>query len=78
MMSSETVAWSSLLLTQLLTIAGRALVLAAGAGLGLTAFRVKSTSLRLFVWSAVLYTVAAVSLRLFWSRWFDCPPRRLF
>ena len=62
MISSETVAWPSLLLTQLLTIAGRALVLAAGAGLGLTAFRVKSTSLRLFAWSAVLYGVAAVSL----------------
>jgi beta-lactamase regulating signal transducer with metallopeptidase domain len=62
MISSETIAWPSLLLMQLLTIAGRALVLAAGAGLGLTVFRVKSTSLRLFAWSAVLYGVAAVSL----------------
>ena len=43
MISSETVAWSSLLLTQVVTIAARGLILAAGAGLGLTAFRVKST-----------------------------------
>lgn len=62
MMSSETVAWSSLLLTQVVTIAGRGLILAAGAGLGLTAFRVKSTGLRLFTWTAVLYAIIAVSL----------------
>lgn len=62
MISSETVAWSSLLLTQVVTIAGRGLILAAGAGLGLTAFRVKSTGLRLFTWTAVLYAIIAVSL----------------
>ena len=62
MISSETVAWSSLLLTQVVTIAGRGLTLAAGAGLGLTAFRVKSTGLRLFTWTAVLYAIIAVSL----------------
>jgi len=62
MISSETVAWSSLLLTQVVTIAGRGLILAAGAGLGLMAFRVKSTGLRLFTWTAVLYAIIAVSL----------------
>lgn len=62
MISSETVAWSSLLLTQVVAIAGRGLILAAGAGLGLTAFRVKSTGLRLFTWTAVLYAIIAVSL----------------
>jgi len=62
MISSETVAWSSLLLTQVVTIAARGLILAAGAGLGLTAFRVKSTGLRLFTWTAVLYAIISVSL----------------
>ena len=62
MISSETVAWSSLLLAQVVTIAGRGLTLAAGAGLGLAAFRVKSTGLRLFTWTAVLYAIIAVSL----------------
>ena len=62
MISSQAVAWSSLLLIKIATIAGRALVLAAAAGLGLAAFRVKSTSLRLFTWTAVLYAVVAISV----------------
>lgn len=62
MISSDTVTWSSLVLPQVVTIAGRGLILAAGAGLGLTAFRVKSTGLRLFTWTAVLYAIIAVSL----------------
>src|SRR5205085_9901604 len=50
------------LIMQVVNIAGRGLILAAGAGLGLMAFRVKSTGLRLFTWTAVLYAIIAVSL----------------
>ena len=70
MILSEIIAWPSLLLTQVVTIAGRALILAAGAGLGLTVFRVKSTGLRLFTWTAVLYAIIAVSL----MRWLPAVP----
>ena len=62
MISSEAIAWSSLLLTNILSIAGRALVLAAVAGVTLAVLRVKSTSLRLFTWTSVLYAVGALSI----------------
>jgi len=62
MIGYEGAAWPSLLLMKIVTIAGRAVLLAAGAGLGLAAFRVKSTSLRLFTWTSVLYAVAAISI----------------
>jgi len=38
----------------------RALALAGAAGLGLAAFRVKSTTMRLFTWTAVLYAALAM------------------
>src|SRR5208283_4695272 len=50
------------LLPQLANPAARALALAAGAGLGLAAFRVRSASLRLFIWTAVLYAALAMPL----------------
>src|ERR1700690_186693 len=53
---------SSNLLTQLANPAGRALVLAGVAGLTLAAFRVKTASLRLFTWTAVLYGAVAMPL----------------
>ena len=46
---------SSILLAQLVAAAVRTTVLAAGAGLLLSLFRLKATSARLFVWTAVLY-----------------------
>jgi beta-lactamase regulating signal transducer with metallopeptidase domain len=51
---------STSLLVQLANPAARALVLAGAAGLGLIAFRVKSTSVRLFTWTAVLYAALAM------------------
>ena len=51
---------SSTLLAQLANPAARALALSAVVGLGLAAFRVKSTSLRLFSWTAVLYAAIAM------------------
>ena len=51
---------STSLLAQLATPAARALVLGCAAGLGLVAFRVKTTSVRLFVWTAVLYAAVAM------------------
>lgn len=62
MIGYEGAAWPSLLLMKIAMIAARAVLLAAGAGLGLAAFRVKSTSLRLFTWTSVLYAVAAISI----------------
>ena len=50
------------LLAQLVNPAVRVLLLSAIAGLGLTAFRVKNTSLRLFTWTAVLYAALAMPL----------------
>ncbi len=50
------------LLMSLGTTAARVLVLAAAAGIGLAAFGVKSTSLRLFTWTAVLYAALAMPL----------------
>lgn len=49
-------------LAQLLNSAARSLALACGAGLGLAAFRVKRTDVRLFAWSTVLYGALAMPL----------------
>jgi beta-lactamase regulating signal transducer with metallopeptidase domain len=57
---------STNLLVQLANPAARALALAAAAGLSLAAFRVKSTSVRLFTWTAVLYAALAMPL-LSWT-----------
>jgi len=51
---------STSLLPQLINPAGRTIVLACAAGLALAAFRVKTTSLRLFTWTAVLYGAVAM------------------
>jgi len=53
---------STSLLAQLASPAARPLALAGVAGLGLAAFRVKSTSARLFTWTAVLYAALAMPL----------------
>jgi beta-lactamase regulating signal transducer with metallopeptidase domain len=50
------------LLALLASAAVRVIVLAGVAGLGLSAFRVKTTSLRLFSWTAVLYAALAMPL----------------
>ncbi len=57
---------STNLLVQLANPATRALALAAAAGLALAAFRVKSTSVRLFAWTGVLYAALAMPL-LSWT-----------
>jgi beta-lactamase regulating signal transducer with metallopeptidase domain len=53
---------STSLLAQLANPAARAVALAGAAGLGLAAFRVRSTSARLFTWTAVLYAALAMPL----------------
>jgi beta-lactamase regulating signal transducer with metallopeptidase domain len=53
---------STTLLAQLANPAARALALAAAAGLGLAAFRVKATNVRLVSWTAVLYAALAIPL----------------
>jgi beta-lactamase regulating signal transducer with metallopeptidase domain len=53
---------STSLLAQLANPAARALALAGAAGVGLAAFHVKSTSARLFTWTAVLYAALAMPL----------------
>jgi beta-lactamase regulating signal transducer with metallopeptidase domain len=53
---------SSSLLVSLATPAVRALALGGAAGLGLAVFRVKITSVRLFTWTAVLYSALAMPL----------------
>jgi beta-lactamase regulating signal transducer with metallopeptidase domain len=53
---------STSLLAQLANPAARALVLSVMVGLALAAFRVKTTSLRLFTWTAVLYAALAMPL----------------
>ena len=53
---------STSLLSQLANPAGRALAIACVAGLGLAAFRVKDTSVRLFAWTAVLYVALVMPL----------------
>jgi bla regulator protein blaR1 len=53
---------STSFLVPLATSAVRALVLAGAAGLGLAAFRTKTTAMRLFTWTAVLYAAVAMPL----------------
>ncbi len=53
---------STTLLAQLAIPAARALALSIIVGVGLSAFRVKNTSLRLFTWTAVLYAALAMPL----------------
>src|SRR5215472_3664170 len=53
---------SATLLTQLGLWAAKTMVLALAAGLGLTVFPAKSTSFRLFTWTAVLYAAFAIPL----------------
>src|SRR5215831_12518350 len=53
---------SATLLTQLGLWAAKTMVLALAAGLGLTVLPAKSTSFRLFTWTAVLYAAFAVPL----------------
>src|SRR5271170_7152080 len=53
---------STSLLAQLANPAARALALAAAAGLGLAAFRVKASHVRLLTWTAVLYAALAMPL----------------
>ncbi len=53
---------SSRFLLHLASPAARALVLSGAAALALAAFRVRSTSMRLFTWTAVLYTALALPL----------------
>jgi beta-lactamase regulating signal transducer with metallopeptidase domain len=60
MTASVAVQSSTSLLTQLVNPAARALALSVVVGIALAALRVKSTSLRLFAWTAVLYTAIAM------------------
>jgi beta-lactamase regulating signal transducer with metallopeptidase domain len=53
---------SGSLLSQLMSPAARALALGGAAGLGLAAFRVRTTAVRLFTWTAVLYAALAMPL----------------
>jgi len=53
---------STALLQHLATPALRALALGVGAALGLAVFRVKTTSVRLFTWTSVLYVALAMPL----------------
>jgi beta-lactamase regulating signal transducer with metallopeptidase domain len=53
---------SNSLLLPLATAAVRVLALSGVAGIGLAAFRVKTTSVRLFTWTAVLYAALAMPL----------------
>lgn len=62
MIPSAVMQSSTHFLAQLADPAARALLLAAVAGLGLAAFRVRATSTRLFVWKFVLYTALAMPL----------------
>ncbi len=59
-MTSTAIPASTTLLAQLADPAARAVLLAAAAGLGLAAFRVRTTSTRLFTWTAVLYAALAM------------------
>src|SRR5438270_3982328 len=65
MAHSTTIQASAYLLKQLANPAARALLLASAAGLALTAFRVRATSIRLFTWTAVLYAALALP----WLSW---------
>ncbi|PYX31172.1 MAG: hypothetical protein DMG80_10715 [Acidobacteria bacterium] len=57
---SDAARLSTSLLPTLAAAAVRALILGGVAGLGLAAFRVKATSVRLFTWTAVLYAAFAM------------------
>ncbi len=59
-MTSIAIPASSTLLARLAIPAARALTLSVMVGVGLSVFRVKNTSLRLFTWTAVLYTALAM------------------
>jgi beta-lactamase regulating signal transducer with metallopeptidase domain len=60
MTSTAALKASTTFLAQLANPAARALALSVIVGLGLAAFRVKTTSLRLFTWTALLYTALAM------------------
>src|SRR5580658_10883210 len=62
MMPATAIQASTNLLAQLVNPAARVLALACVAWLGLAAFRVKSTSVHLFTWTAVLYAAVAMPL----------------
>lgn len=62
MTATAAVQASTSLLTQLVNPAARAVALSVVVGIALAAFRVKSTSLRLFTWTAVLYAALAMPL----------------
>jgi len=62
MTSTAALQSSTNLLAQLANPAARALALAAAAWVGLAAFRVRATSVRLFTWTAVLYAALAMPL----------------
>jgi beta-lactamase regulating signal transducer with metallopeptidase domain len=61
-MTSIAIPASSALLARLAVPAARALALSVIVGVGLSVFRVKNTSLRLFTWTAVLYAALAMPL----------------
>jgi len=61
-MTNLAMAGSTRVLVQLVDPALRALFLAACAGLGLVALKVRSTSLRLVAWTAVLYAALSIPL----------------
>jgi beta-lactamase regulating signal transducer with metallopeptidase domain len=62
MTPAATISASANLMAQLVSPAVRALALGCAAGLGLAVFRVRSTSVRLFTWSTVLYAALAMPL----------------
>jgi beta-lactamase regulating signal transducer with metallopeptidase domain len=62
MTPTDTVQLSQSFLVTVVTAASRALVLGCVAGLGLTVLRVKTTVVRLFTWTAVLYVALAMPL----------------
>ena len=62
MTPSDVAQLSTSLLASLATAAVRTLLLGGAAALGLAAFRVKSTSVGLFTWTAVLYAALAMPL----------------
>ncbi len=59
---THAVPWSNSLVELLVDSAIRAVIFAAVAGIGIALFRVKSTSLRLFTWTGVLYGALAIPL----------------
>jgi len=59
MMQTLSVA-SAAMISALVTLAGRSFLLAAVAGAGLAIFRLRATSVRLFIWTSVLYASLAM------------------